>query len=112
MLSLKRIIQLIEEDRLDLFYTSRSWRACRAEAFERCHYECQECKRNGKLTLLRHPDRELRDGEVEGIGHHKLSLKEHPELALDPKNIEAVCWSCHNVIEHRDSSFIVSEEIW
>lgn len=33
------------------FYRSPEWLSCKAEALERDHYECQECKRLGYLTI-------------------------------------------------------------
>lgn len=106
------INELIEEDRLSEFYTSRPWRRVRAESFKLYNYECQECKRNGRLTLLGHPGKRLRAGEVRGIGHHKQSLREHPELALSVSNIEPECWACHNVIEKAGTDSIVTEELF
>lgn len=106
------INKLIAEDRLSDFYTSRPWRKARAISFEQNNYECQECKRNGKLTLLAHPGQQPRAGEVKGIGHHKKPVRKYPQLALTVSNIEPVCWSCHNKIEKENTENILTEEIW
>lgn len=111
-MNIQTIRRLIAEDKLDKFYTSRSWRKVRAIAFKQYHYECQECKRNKRLTVLGHPDRPLRAGEVIGIGHHKKPLKLYPELALNPNNIEPVCWNCHNAIEKSAENEAVTEEFF
>lgn len=104
--------ELIAEDRLSEFYTSRPWRRVRGLAFERDHYECQECRRNGRLTLLVKPMQQARPGEVQGIGHHKKPLRLHPELALDVSNIESLCWACHNKIEKTNEANELTEEFW
>ena len=106
------IKELIAEDRLTDFYTSRPWRRVRAASFERFNYECQECKRKGRLTLLVHPGKPARQGEVTGIGHHKKPLRLHPELALTVSNVEPVCWACHNEIEKKNENEVLTEEFW
>lgn len=40
-----------------------------------------------------HDPRKPRQGPVEL--DHKLPLATHPELALDPNNVELLCLSCH-----------------
>ena len=57
------------------------------EILERDHYECQECKRNGKLTTQY-------DAILE-IDHIK-ELDKYPELAWDNDNLQTLCRSCHN----------------
>lgn len=37
------------------------------------------------------------------IGHHKLELRDHPELALDPDNIALVHHGCHNKLHLRNA---------
>ena len=106
------INELIADNRLSEFYTSRRWRKVRAISFEQYNYECQECKRNGKLTLLAHPGTEPRAGEVKGIGHHRKPLRQYPELALTVSNIEPVCMNCHNKIEKTNKENILTEELW
>lgn len=46
-------------------------------------YQCQLCKRYGRMTQAK-------------IVHHKLELDEYPELAFDDNNLVAVCQACHN----------------
>lgn len=108
------IKRLIAEDKIDEFYTSRAWRKVRAESFKRFNYECQECKRNGILTLLAKPNQRVKPGEVIGIGHHKKPLRVYPELALTVENIEPVCWDCHNKIEKKkeNKDTELTEEVW
>ena len=77
------------------FYKSREWRKLRQLILARDAYECQECKRQGKVTVmnpLKHKSLEI---------HHKRELKTHPELAMDPGNLEVVCIRCHNFFHDR-----------
>lgn len=106
------IKRLIAEDRLSEFYTSRPWRKVRKQAFEAHHYECAECRRKGVLTLLRASGEAVSSDKVEGIGHHIKSVREHPELALDYRNVEPLCWACHNQIEKTQTSNELTEEFW
>lgn len=59
----------------------------RAYILERDNYECQWCKRDGKVTS--HLDSVL---EVD----HIKELKDYPELALDESNLRTLCKDCHN----------------
>lgn len=105
------INRLIQEDRLSEFYTSRPWRKVRLISLEQNNFECQECKRKGRLTLLLKPG-EQNAKKSKGIGHHKKPLRLYPELALDPNNVEPVCWACHNEIEKTNNDNILTEECW
>jgi 5-methylcytosine-specific restriction endonuclease McrA len=33
--------------------------------------------------------------------HHRIPLRDAPELAFDPENLQALCARCHNRIEGR-----------
>jgi 5-methylcytosine-specific restriction protein A len=65
------------------FYNSDAWKKCRPIILTRDRYLCQECLRKGILTPA-------------NTVHHIKHYKEHPELALDPNNLEVICDSCHN----------------
>lgn len=65
------------------FYNSPKWRRKSKQILRRDKYQCQLCKRYGRLV------------EAE-IVHHKLELDEYPELALDDDNLVSVCKKCHN----------------
>ncbi|MGM8137503.1 HNH endonuclease [Enterococcus italicus] len=69
------------------FYLTGEWKRKRLEILERDHYECQECRRNGKLTTAY-------DAILE-IDHIK-ELDKYPELAWDNENLQTLCRSCHN----------------
>ena len=60
----------------DPFYVSVALRRFR-EWFISKYPLCVDCGKPGRIV------------------HHKKSLKEHPELALDESNAETVCFQCH-----------------
>lgn len=68
---------------VDPFYKSEAWIKCREDILIRDNHLCQPCFRKKKLTPA-------------NIVHHIKPLKEFPELALDPDNLESICASCHN----------------
>lgn len=65
------------------FYKSSAWLKCRAFVLMRDNHLCQICLKDELL---------VRGNTV----HHILELETHPELALDPENLETLCASCHN----------------
>ena len=88
----KWINKLIEEDKLWKFYKSKEFRHLKEEILREQHYECQECKKLGKITKA-------------DTVHHVQHVRKYPELALSKyytykgkqyKNLIAVCKSCHN----------------
>ncbi|MEC5422383.1 HNH endonuclease [Virgibacillus sp. C22-A2] len=74
------------------FYKSKDWEATRLIVLERDNYECQECKRQGKVYTDKHdPDKHKRLD----VDHIK-DLEDYPELALELDNLEVLCVKCHN----------------
>ncbi|NIK11182.1 HNH endonuclease [Alkalibacillus almallahensis] len=74
------------------FYKSKPWRKLRQSILERDNYECQECKRQGKVfTKHSKPGKH----KVFDVDHIK-ELEDHPELAMEPDNLETLCIRCHN----------------
>lgn len=65
------------------FYGSSRWKAMRESVLRRDGYKCQNCKRYGKSTPAT-------------TVHHIKHFEDHPELALDPKNLVSLCEACHN----------------
>ncbi|EIA21413.1 HNH endonuclease [Listeria fleischmannii] len=89
--------KLSQEERLT-FYKSKEWRQTREVILKRDKFECQECKRNGKVTT----------GERLDVDH-LLELEDYPELALEPTNLETKCVTCHNKKHKR---FMKKENKW
>lgn len=64
------------------FYASAAWLRLRS-AFLAEHPLCVDCERAGRVTEAKHV-------------HHLKERKDHPELALEWNNLEALCQPCHN----------------
>lgn len=80
------------------FYDSGKWRTLSKKIKQRDNGECQECKRNGLVTL---DDKNLQSEtakrkKIQLVVHHIKELERHPELALDADNLETICVNCHN----------------
>lgn len=79
------------------FYCSPKWEKLRQVALNRDNYECQACKREGKVTV----DSIKVDGEKKKVRmnvHHLKEIEDYPELALDLDNLESLCIRHHNDI--------------
>ena len=63
------------------FYLTTQWKHKRQEILERDHFECQECKRNGKVTTI--------NDSILEIDHIK-PLEDYPELAYDNDNLQVL----------------------
>lgn len=79
------------------FYGSVEWAYIRGQAMKRDNYECQECKRNGLVTI----DSKKIEGKHKEIilnVHHIKEIETHPELALEIDNLETLCVRHHNIV--------------
>lgn len=63
------------------FYLTTRWKHKRQEILERDHFECQECKRDGKVTTI--------NDSILEIDHIK-PLEDYPELAWDNENLQVL----------------------
>lgn len=87
------------------FYRCGAWLRKRAEILTRDNFECQKCKRRGKMS------------RAECVHHIKFLLN-RPDLALDDSNLTSLCNICHNHFHpeklRRDGvkRRIVSSERW
>lgn len=89
---------LLSIGKIGIFYNCAPWKNLKAEVLEEQHYECQECLKKGILTRA-------------DTVHHVNYLKNRPDLALsktfidkdgkERMNLEAICFSCHNIIHKR-----------
>ena len=68
------------------FYHSAAWKHCRRAFLESRHWLCERCERPAK------------------IAHHREYLTPenigNPRIALDWRNLEALCEDCHNEEHH------------
>lgn len=83
--------QLINENKLHIFYTSSYWLNLRKEVLQEHKYECQDCKARGYYTKANHV-------------HHVQYVRKHPRFALSKtytfqgkeyKNLIPLCHDCH-----------------
>lgn len=94
------------------FYGSAVWtgeNGLRNQALKRDNYECQECKRQGKVHL----DSVKVEGERKTIElnvHHKYEIEDYPNLALVLDNLETLCLFHHNEIHGK--SFVKKKSKW
>nr|BDD47244.1 HNH endonuclease [Bacillaceae bacterium] len=106
-MELKRIKELIAKDKLVKFYQCPAWRSLRTRVLVRDNYECQHCKREGKVY------------KAENV-HHIQEVKDRPDLALDRtmKNLISLCIYHHNLIhdrldtEKKKEERFINEERW
>lgn len=82
----------------DSFYESKQWRQKRAAILARDNYQCQICKRYGKLKQA-------------VVVHHKKELSDFPELSLEDSNLISICASCHNKL-HPDKANVMNQTKW
>ncbi|HDX9589257.1 TPA: HNH endonuclease [Bacillus pseudomycoides] len=79
------------------FYDSGEWKRLREEIKKRDNYECQECKRNGRIRIdTNEYSKCARRKKIQLVVHHIKELEHHPKLALEIDNLETVCVDCHN----------------
>lgn len=78
------------------FYKSTKWERKRQRILRRDGFNCQICKRYGKMRLASHV-------------HHIYPLEEYPELAMQDWNLISLCNACHNRMHDRDTHLITAE---
>lgn len=101
---------LTEEQRRS-FYNSMDWRNKREAIKARDHYECAQCRREGKVALdIYEPNKNGRK-KIKLVVHHIKELEYNPELALEDDNLETLCVECHNKIHDRHFSSRPSQKI-
>jgi 5-methylcytosine-specific restriction enzyme A len=89
------------------FYKSAAWQLLRLEVLKRDNYECQECKRHGRVYTDQHdPDKHKRLD----VDHIK-EIYTNPELALEIDNLETLCVRCHNK-KHKRFLFHLKKNRW
>ena len=109
MFTTEQIRELILNDQKKKFYHEKDWLKLSAEILERDNYECQECKKEGKLTIKQHK----RKLDI----HHIKELETNPELAYKKDNLETVCIYHHNILDNKQfnpshKKKFINEERW
>ena len=67
---------------IEKFYGTEKWKRKRAAILARDKYQCQICKRYGRMRQAT---------EV----HHIVHLEDDPSRALDASNLISLCRACH-----------------
>jgi len=109
MYSPEQIRQLIAEGNKKKFYDDSYWKKLSKEILERDNFECQECKKEGKLTIKQHKKKL----DI----HHIKELETNPELAYVKSNLETVCVHHHNILDEKTFNVkkkekFMNEERW
>ena len=78
------------------FYKSKAWRETREQVLKRDNYECQECKKQGKVSTINPNKHKSLDVD------HIKELDSHPDLAYDMDNLVTLCIACHNRKHNRN----------
>lgn len=89
------IKSLIRSGKVYQFYLTKEWIMLRERKRAIEHYECERCRKRGRYS------------PCEAV-HHKLYLRDRPDLALDIKNLECLCKECHYQEHHK---FKISEQL-
>ncbi|WP_112181387.1 HNH endonuclease [Paraliobacillus zengyii] len=91
------MIQYKTNEQKRKFYDSAEWKALREQVKKRDNYECQQCKREGRVTVdTGEYSKKAKRKKIKLVVHHIKELYHYPELALDIDNLETVCVDCHN----------------
>jgi 5-methylcytosine-specific restriction endonuclease McrA len=85
------------EEQKKKFYRSSDWEALRLQALERDNFECQHCKKDGRVTIDSIKKGDERKEIVLNV-HHKYEIEMFPRLALHIDNLETLCLYHHNKI--------------
>ena len=80
------------------FYNSTDYDIWREQVLERDHYECQFFA--GKYDDGIHKTNVIKP-VVATTAHHKIPIKERPDLCLDVDNGVALSFEAHEIIEDR-----------
>lgn len=79
---------------------------------KRDNYECQECKRNGRVSIDMNERNKNNRKKIKLVVDHIKPLEDYPELALDEDNLETLCVKCHNIKHNRHFEFQPKKPKW
>jgi len=95
------------------FYNGSDWKKKRLEIKKRDNNECQECKRQGRVTLdTNEYSEKAKRKKIMLVVDHIKELEDYPELALDDDNLETLCVKCHNKKHGRVWKFVFKKNKW
>lgn len=86
------LMWLFHNGEIEYLYKMNVWYAqVRPAILRRDNYECQLCKLNRRLTVVRQ----------RGYVHHIAELKLFPRYALNYNNLVTLCYRCHEYTHDR-----------
>lgn len=91
-------IEEISKGNTHLFYCSTEWDILREQVLERDKHFCQFFL--GKWNDGKHFPNKIEILKATYV-HHIISIKERPDLALDPNNCISLSFKAHEIIEDR-----------
>lgn len=71
-------------------YNTTKWERKRLSILRRDGYQCQECKRYGRMRSGNHV-------------HHIYPSERYPQYAMENWNLITLCRECHNAMHDRDT---------
>lgn len=77
-------------------YKDKKWEAKRKLILRRDKYQCQICRRYGRLVDAKHV-------------HHIWQIEFYPEYAYENWNLISLCKACHNKMHARDTHELTAE---
>lgn len=107
MFTVEEIKELIRSGNKKKFYDDIDWKRLSKRVLDRDNHECQECKKEGKLTIKQH--------KKKLDTHHIKELEQFPELAYEESNLETVCVHHHNILDNKvyiKKDKFINEERW
>ena len=81
------------------FYNSGKWKAKRKKILRRDGYQCQLCKRYGRLTEAT-------------LVHHIIEYEDDPSLALVDSNLVSLCKKCHEKVHPEKGTKSNRKKAW
>lgn len=108
MYTVEEIKELVRTGKKKKIYDDIYWKLLVEDILKRDCYECQECKKEGKLTIKQH-------GKKLDT-HHIKEIETHPELTYVKSNLLTVCVHHHNILDNKvlnnTKQKFVNEERW
>lgn len=87
------------------FYNSPEWKRLRKVILEINNYECQECAKQGVVTIdTNEYSKTAKRKKIQLVVDYVKDLEHHPELVLK-SNLIIMCVRCHNIKHNRHFEF-------
>ena len=97
----------IAKGNVDAFYKSTDWDVVREQALKRDKNTCQFFL--GNWNDGAHKPNHIKVITANTV-HHKIPVKERPDLALDLDNLVSLSFEAHEIIEERNKFFFIKRK--